>query len=282
MKGFSIVAAAGLLSLSTLAQSQSPAAENRGSNSVKTGNPAPEKTSFFFIVAEFTQSINAGKLKPGAKIKAQVTQDVLSHGRIVIPEDSKLIGHVTEARGRGREDQESRLGIVFDKIVLKNHREVDFQGVIQRLEPPAIRRSKVDEPDQMMPPSFPGSSHSLGLSPGGGRGSGMGSSPPNLVSNQSADSSVYVNGTPGSNAGNSAGGDLSHPSGGMPANPAAVASPLGVGMPQGISGLKGLSLSPGPSSNTPGPVITSSTRDVKLEYGTQVLVKGSNPHLAKP
>src|SRR6266567_3582037 len=119
---------------------------------VKAESPTPPKSAFY-ILAEFNGNLDAKKLKPGDRIKAEVTQDVLSHGKIVIPIESKLVGHVTEVKARSGEDPESRLGLVFDKVLLKHHQELDFQGVIQALSPPALRRSKVDEPDQMLPPA---------------------------------------------------------------------------------------------------------------------------------
>jgi hypothetical protein len=48
--------------------------------------------------------------------------------------------------------------------------------------------------------------------------------------------------------------------------------PMSVGMPQGVTGIKGLSLSSAPSASTPGPVIVSDTMNVKLESGTQILL----------
>src|SRR5215468_3755560 len=69
-----------------------------------------------FILVELSDALNAKKLKPGDKIKALVAQDVVARGRVVIPMDSKLMGHVTEAKAlEGNENSESRLGIVFDK-----------------------------------------------------------------------------------------------------------------------------------------------------------------------
>jgi hypothetical protein len=49
-------------------------------------------------------------------------------------------------------------------------------------------------------------------------------------------------------------------------------TPLSIGMPLGVRGLKGLSLSTAPSASTPGPVIVSNTENVKLESGTQILL----------
>ena len=49
--------------------------------------------------------------------------------------------------------------------------------------------------------------------------------------------------------------------------------PMSMGMPQGVFGLKGLSLSTAPSARTPGPVIVSNTDNVKLDSGTQILLQ---------
>jgi hypothetical protein len=48
-------------------------------------------------------------------------------------------------------------------------------------------------------------------------------------------------------------------------------------MRQGVFGLQGLSLSTEKADLTPGPVIVSKVADVKLEYGTQILLKINTP-----
>jgi hypothetical protein len=105
MKSRLIILVSVLLALSSAehsaAQSQTsrastevaPTAETRSVNSKPS---ADVLNGSIFLLAEFAGSINARKLKPGDKVKAHVVQDVLSHGRIVIPEKSHLVGHVTE------------------------------------------------------------------------------------------------------------------------------------------------------------------------------------------
>src|SRR5215469_7429852 len=65
------------------------------------------------LVAELNKSINSKKAKLGDPVKATLTQDVISHGKIVIRRGSKLIGHVTAVNARSKEDAESRLSMVF-------------------------------------------------------------------------------------------------------------------------------------------------------------------------
>jgi hypothetical protein len=255
--------------------------------------PSAAKGSFF-ILAEFTQSLNAKKLKPGDQVKAEVTQDVLSHGKIIIPVESRLVGHVTEVKSHRAEDPESRLGIVFDKVLLKHRVEVDFHGVLHALSAPAVRRSRVDEPDQMLSPGLlgvnrssgptPVGSSSLGAHAGSAAGgniqsvSGTATNPagsPPSVSNGAPVGTVLTVG-----AGNAAGGIPSHNS----PYPIGVGEqkPMSVGMPLGVFGLKGLSLSTAGTASTPGPVIFSRISDVKIESGTQVLLKVTDAAITQP
>lgn len=229
---------------------------------------AASATEPAFILAELTQSLNGKKLKPGDRIKAEVSQDVLSHGRIVIPVESKLLGYVTEVQTRGIESQ-SRLGIVFDKVVLKHHEELAVQGVVHALSAPAPRRSKVDEPDQMFPPGLAQSGMRSGpaVPIGSMPGPAPISSTPRFPSLSTASGPFGVPVVAGPTNGNPTGPTLETRSSEN------RSGHMSLGMPQGAFGLKGLSLTTIASANTPGPVIVSTSQDVKLEFGTQVLVK---------
>lgn len=233
--------------------------------------PSSPTNAAFYILAEFTQSLNAKKLKPGDQVKAQVTQDVLWHGKIIIPVESRLIGHVSEVKVYRTDDPESRLGIVFDKVLLKHSREVDFQAVLQTLEAPAVRRSRVDEPSQMLAPMG-------GMAGGFGQPTRMGTgsaSTRGVTSSGASNNDIATNpaGVPTFQPPPSSSDVSSIPSGGRPLTPAEEQKPMSVGMPLGVYGVKGLTLIPGPSSSTPGPVILSRAGNVKLESGTQILLR---------
>jgi len=86
------------------------------------------------LYAELTKTVDAKKAKVGDPVSAVLTADVLAHGKIVIRHDAKLLGHVTEAQIYSKEVTESRLGIVFDKIVTKSG-EVPFQSVLLAIRP---------------------------------------------------------------------------------------------------------------------------------------------------
>lgn len=253
---------------------------SRAAAGIAKNAPAQAPQISFHILAEFSEGLNVKKLKPGDKIKAQVSQDVLWHGRIIIPEDSKLEGHVTEVKRRATDDPESRLGLVFDRVLLKHHQEVDFKGVLQALSPPAPRRSRVDEPDQMLPPATLTMSSSSAAPMGGtpSRGAAStGSINTMSVSAIPAGVPTYTGSNPGDNPGNAVGGEAAR----SEALKREESKPMSAGMPRGVFGIKGLALSSGPSATTPGPVIVSTVNDVKLEYGTQVLLNISDPIVRK-
>ncbi len=261
MKGFSMLTVATLLAALLNLQ----AALGGQSQPTATELNAAETP---FILVELSDSLNAKKLKPGDRVKAQVAQDVLAHGRIIIPAEAKLLGHVTEARARGGESTESRLGLVFDKVLLKNHEERTFQGVVHSVAPPIERRSRFDE---LGPMPMPNLSRNNGPMPLGGSKTNQprqnpttqpAAGPINPIPSPDTPTSSEqrLPGTPGY----SPGAGNSHPS---------DSGSLSVGTRQGVFGLKGLSLRTETSGSTPGPVIVSKVDDVKLQSGSQVLLK---------
>ena len=95
--------------------------------------PALEDGSILY--AELSKTVDAKKAKAGDPVTAVLLADVLSHGKIVARRDSKLVGHVTEAQPHSKDNPESRLGIVFDKVILKGGQEIAFASVLIALRP---------------------------------------------------------------------------------------------------------------------------------------------------
>jgi hypothetical protein len=232
------------------------------SDGASTPAAAPVKPKDSYMLVELTKSLKAKKLKVGDKIKAEVAQDVVSHGKIIIPVETKLIGHVTEVSARDSGQPESRLGIVFDRILLKHH-DISFEGVVQAVAPPVMRKSLVDSPSQMLPPSLSGVGSRGSVPTARGASSNQGGS------GGSASLAAITTQAPVTMK------DSASPHVDTSSGPVEVGSngkPMSIGMPQGVTGLKGLSLTSVPSLSTPGPVIVSNTGDVKLDSGTQILL----------
>jgi hypothetical protein len=249
-----------------------------------TPTAAPEtiKPKASYMLVELSRTLKAKKLKVGDKVKAEVSQDVVSHGKVIIPVETKLVGHVTEVSARDSAHPESRLGIVFDRILLKHFQDIDFEAVVQAVSQPVVRKSRVDEPSQMLPPSMVGGGISRDAPTTSGRGassststrgSGGGAATASLTTYQTP---ITVKQSPSTHV-DASGALLETAATGKPS--------ISIGMPQGVFGLKGLSLSTTPSASTPGPVIVSNTENVKLDSGTQILLqvlKVQIPADAKP
>jgi hypothetical protein len=100
-------------------------------------SPSPSQTKpSVQVAAQLNKDLNAKKLKPGDKVEAQVIQDVLLNGRIMIPRESKLVGHVTDVEALSETDGESQVSLVFEQGQLKNGGMLNFHGVIEALGPP--------------------------------------------------------------------------------------------------------------------------------------------------
>ena len=102
------------------------------------------------LYAELTKTVDAKKAKAGDPVNAVLVADVLAHGKVVVRRDAKLLGHVTEAQVHSKEVPESRLGIVFDKIITKSG-EVPFQSLLLAIRP--AERPVVEIPNAPSPMS---------------------------------------------------------------------------------------------------------------------------------
>src|SRR5882724_7692060 len=100
------------------------------------------------LYAELSKTVDAKKAKVGDPVNAVLVADVVSHGKIVVRHDSELIGHVTEVKPHTKETPESRLGIVFDRVITKDG-EVPFQSLLLAIRP--AERVVVDVPQAPSP-----------------------------------------------------------------------------------------------------------------------------------
>ena len=200
------------------------------------------------ILAELAKTIDVKKAKSGDEVTARLTQDLKANGAIVIPKGSKLVGHVTEAQAKTKDNTGAKLGVVFDKAVLKNGQEVIFTGVIRALSAP------VEVPTS----SLGGGNTDRGVS-NGGRGIGIGP--------------VAMGG-----ASNPANANVGSPSG-MPANtpssnnPAPAAANGVSNDSRGVIGMDGVEL----NNTAQSSVFSSANHNVKLDSGAQIMVQVTGP-----
>jgi len=280
------------------AQTQSNAQQNTSVSADKTGATATHSDSSSTAVqakqsqaelahgtemnAQLSRPVDSRKAKPGDEVSATTTRDTKSNGQVVIPRGSKLIGHVTDARARGKSQgdatsqggaaaagsatgsatgtatgsADAALGIVFDRAILKDGREIPINATIQ-----AVASSTANVAGDVG-----GANPNLG---GSAMGSGSGSaSGGGLLGNTTGAVTGSVTGaaqgtlggatnalsrSPGSTGGLSASGVLSSGS-------------------HGVFGLDGLNLTSATGSTTQGSLITSTGRSVQLDSGTRMLL----------
>jgi hypothetical protein len=122
-----------LLCGSLLAQSaQAPSTAQAASS-----NDAPRIAPGSVIPARLTKSINAKKAKKGDEVVAVVTQDLQNNaGTVIVPKDTKIVGHITEAQARTKQQKESEIAIAFDRAVPKKGEPMQMPMSIQAIIAP--------------------------------------------------------------------------------------------------------------------------------------------------
>jgi len=190
--------------------------------------------------AELAKSLDAKKLKQGDPVEARIVDELRMGDGTVIPRGSKVLGHVTKAEARAKGDPQSELGISFDQIALKSGKDVPLKSSIQAVGPPPSFGSASQENQQAIP-----GAPSPGPIGAGAPPAGLGAPQPSFPSNPTAGTTA----PPSQN--------------GQPT--AAQITPQSTG----VIGLRDLQLEP-------GSVLASSGKDVKLEAGSQILLRVQN------
>jgi len=202
------------------------------------------------IPVQLTKTVDAKKAKTGDEVVAKVTMDMKTQsGDVLVPKDTKVIGHVTEAQKREKDQKQSELGLAFDRAVTKDGNTMQM--------PMSIQAVIGQQPNQQSEANTPaGREQAAGVPSGaaptgatGGKSSGTTAPPP----------SPSASGT-GTGADT---GDNQAANGGRPPITAET---------QGVIGISNLTLAPG-SNATQGTVMTSDKNNVKLESGTMLLLK---------
>jgi hypothetical protein len=231
------------------AQSSAPATQTAGDSHSAAIAPGG------IIPAELSKSLDAKKAKPGDRIEAKTTVDMLSHGQIMLPRNTKIVGHVTEAKAHSKDSPDSTLGIVFDQLLMKDGRQMPAKLMVQAIGKPlqqgAGSESMGGSPG--MAPSAPQGGGSMGGPQASGNAGGPSMGNPSGASSQNP----YPAGAGGPGE---AGGNL--PGGGT------TVAPLGPSS-QGAVGLRGVTL----NSGGEGAVLTSSTQNVHLDGGAQLILR---------
>jgi hypothetical protein len=269
----SVYAQAGAQANSSAASNTSVQADKSGarassntssSTSARAGQNSASLSEGTAMNAALSQSLDSKKNKPGDQVTAKTTEATKSEGKVIIPRGSKLIGHVTECKQRGKEEKQSALGIVFDKAILKNGEEIPLNVTVR-----ALAAAQTSAASSVGGDDFSAGSGAMGAARTSGGGALGG-----VRSTAGAATGAVTN--TAATVGGVAGGAVSSTANAAGAARGAVGGLNAAGQltsnSQGVFGLEGLHLNSAVSSNTQGSLITSTSKNVHLDSGTQVLL----------
>jgi hypothetical protein len=233
-----VLAATPLAQVSTGPTTANSPGQNAPANAQNAGTP-PSGT---LLSIELSKSLDARKSKANDRIEARTATDLLAHGQILVPRNTKIVGHVTETKARSKTSPDSMVGIIFDRMLLKDGHEVPLQVGIQAIARPlqygSAAEGSVPRADRPAggAPTMPGQRAPLG----------------------DASNSGVPSGYPG---------DLAPIPDPMGRNTSTVIplSPTS----KGIVGIKGLSL----DTSGPAAILSSNTGNVHLDSGTQLILR---------
>jgi len=226
-----------LVATLSLAQTSTPQQNATG--------PAAENSSRFAsgteLRVELEKSVDAKKAKAGDPVFAKTMDELKSGTQVIAPRGAKVMGHVVAAEAHEK-NSPSRLEIAFDKLEAGNGSEIPMKAAIQALQKTANNAAMASDNmgGQPMGGNTPtGSSGRMGGMAPGGMGQPSGGTNPAYPGNAGT--------TPSQNAPSSISPDA-----------------------QGVIGMSGVSLSAGATQDS---VLTSEKHNVKLDSGTQMILR---------
>jgi hypothetical protein len=241
----------------SLALSAAPSQSNHGSNSAPaapsessaaTQTAPPRIAPGSVIPVQLTTTVDAKKARTGEQVTAKVTQDLKSsNGMMLLPKDTEIVGHITEAQPKNKQDKESQVGIVFDHAVTKDG-NVSYPMSIQAVISPQVFQNQNggNNGPAAAPSPSPSGQMPSGQMPGGSSRGGMGGG-----------QAAPANGVPPGEAPQASGG---------------TAPPAITGHTQGVVGFSHMKLESSANPTEPS-VISSEKSNVKLENGTLMLLR---------
>jgi hypothetical protein len=195
------------------------------------------------IPVRLTKMIDSKKLQTGEEVDAKVTQDMKAQdGQVIVAKDTEVVGHVTEAQPRTKQQKESQVGINFDQAIMKDGRKLNFPMTIQAIvAPPSLNPGNESRGQPTSAPVAGMPRNNTAPGPGG-----IGS--PTSSPDGATPTGEWPTGTTSGNAG-----------------------PQITGNTEGVVGYSHLKL----STATNGSVISSEKGNVKLDSGTLLLLRVS-------
>lgn len=208
----------------------------------------PQKVTSAYAI--LTTSVDTKSAREGQQLTLRIVADLVVRGVVVLPRDSTVSARISEVHAKGKDQAQSALAIVIEKARRADGIEVPLQAIIAAVAAPKDNSLPSDPTYGMMHSNEPKMS-----------GSGVGSA--------------------------SRTGDLSPSS---KASATAAVATAGIKGPMeegfvlnensaGAIGYEGLALSWGLAAPPPFTIFVSKNKSIKLNAGTQVLLRMAPPRL---
>jgi hypothetical protein len=91
-------------------------AGNQNAASINQGSKSVNLVSGTRLAAELQNTIDVRKARVGDQVMLKTTQAIKSNGRTIVGKGARLVGHVTEVVQKSKDSNESRIGILFDRL----------------------------------------------------------------------------------------------------------------------------------------------------------------------
>ena len=203
------------------------------------------------VIAVLTKTVETKSATAGNEFTLRAISDVVVNGEIIIPRGAKLMGRISEVTMKSKEEPQTLLALVIDKAVRKDGVEIPLQAIAVAIAAPEKDSFAADPTYGMMHSNEPK----------------MITSGPRAASSDGLSSSSKA----GSNAAVATAkikGDLDEP------------SVLNLDS-QGTIGYEGVSITWRLSAPPPVTMIATKGKNLKLEAGTQMLLRMAQPRLPR-
>jgi ribosomal protein L14 len=94
---------------------------------------AAEETS---VRVELTKSVDAKKAKVGDEISAELKENLVSNGKVIVPKGSRIEGRVVSVQRQQKKDDGSELALAFDRAILRNGQHLPLAMSIKAVGAP--------------------------------------------------------------------------------------------------------------------------------------------------
>lgn len=200
--------------------------------------------------------LDARRSRVGETVQARIEQDVKQGGTVLLKKGTQLTGHVTEARSRAGAQGESRVSVTFERALLPNGQSIPFHASIVALSAPRSASGTGSDGAAATPASARAGAPAGNLTSTAAAPAGAAPNMSNAVSSTSSGTANAAVRSPGAVGGPTSSGRLSSTS-------------------KGVFGLEGLSLSSAKSKASQGSTIVSTTKNVHLNSGTEMLLQAT-------